>query len=125
MDVISSSNSADCYVSQTLCRPDANGILVISEKALGVERTSRAFSALRSLFDARNTVSRFQPFAHAGYLILAGEENEDAAGRQSRVNFGGLADGFAQIVRYGAAIKVNSHWILAGWNFDDGRRGRE
>lgn len=110
-------------MSRTLRRLDADRILVIPEKALGVRHTSCVLSALPSLFDALGTVSFFQPFADASYLILAGEKDENAPGRQSCVNFGGLPDGFVHIIWHSSTIEVNCHRILTRWNLDDRRWG--
>jgi hypothetical protein len=57
-----------------------------------------ALSTFPPLGDILGTVSFFQPSADARYLVLAGEKDEDAARRQSGVDFGRLTDSIAYIV---------------------------
>ena len=85
-------------MSQTLRGIDFDRVFITSKKTLGIVSNLCALSAFPLLCDILGTVSFFQPPADARYLVLAGEKDEDATGRQSGVNFGCFTDCIVHIV---------------------------
>jgi hypothetical protein len=62
-----------------LGRLDADGVLIVSEKTLGVEPSLLwALSAFSSLRDTLGAVFFFQLSANPGYLVLTSEKDEYA-----------------------------------------------
>lgn len=63
--------------------------------------------------------------AHPGDLILAREENEYTARRQSRMNLAGFLDRLCNVVGRRPPAEVYGHWVLTSRDVDDRWWGRE
>lgn len=71
------------------------------------------------------TKPRLQLSANPRYLILPGEENENASRRQAVVNLSRLANSLGDVIRSSPPIEMNSHGVLTAWDVDRGRWSRE
>ncbi|CAK5262747.1 unnamed protein product [Mycena citricolor] len=63
--------------------------------------------------------------ANSSDLILSGQKDQNAARRQTRVDFGRFLDSLRDVVTDGPPAEMNRYWVLTGLDDDERWRGWE